>query len=111
WRRKLPAVGMSLGVNPRNQNTWLAEVRTEILAISFDRGTTWDFETAPGLLQIRQILVHPTDTNTVFCAASSSLRKSTDFGLWWPAVMRSFDIDGESIVVDALHPDTMYAGR
>src|SRR5437879_6284494 len=75
WRRKLPAVGMALGINPRNENTWIAEVRTEILAISFDKGKTWPVERAPGLVQIRQILVHPKDTNTIFCEAASSLRK------------------------------------
>src|SRR5712671_4225 len=111
WRRKLPAVGMALGINPLNENTWLAEVRTEILAISFDKGKTWPIERAPGLVQIRQILVHPKDTNTIFCAASSSLRKSTNFGLSWYTVIAIFNIDGESIALDPQHPDTMYAGR
>ena len=73
---------------------------------------TWTFLSSPGLTYIRQIIVHPNDTLTIFAAdASSGLRKSTDGGLTWNTVITNYGIDGESITYDPNHPDTMYAGN
>ncbi|HEV8538828.1 MAG TPA: T9SS type A sorting domain-containing protein [Bacteroidota bacterium] len=114
WRKRLAAVGMTVGINPLNPNTVYAERSPGLLAVSFDKGRTWPLGMSPGLGQIRQILVHPSDTMTIFCASGSDvpgLVKSTDGGQSWRTVLPHYHIDGESVTYDPQHPDTMYAGQ
>jgi hypothetical protein len=84
WRKKLSAVALTVAINPLNPNTVYAEKGFNLLSISFDKGKTWPLISHPGVGSIRQILVHPTDTMTIFCAGGSGdLRKSTDYGATW----------------------------
>ena len=113
WRKKFASAAATVGINPLNPNSVYAEGSTGTFFISYDRGNTWNQRTSPGISLIRQIIVHPADTNTIFCAAGSGvgLRKSTDYGLSWKTVISGYNIDGESMTYDVAHPDTMYAGR
>src|SRR5713101_2775577 len=114
WRKRLPAVGATVGINPRNPNTVYAEGSPGVIYVSFDKGKTWPTRMSPGMIQIRQILVHPNDTMAIFCANSDGsvgLVKSTDYGLTWRTVIPGYHIDGESVTYDPQHPDTMYAGQ
>lgn len=110
WRKKLPAAGLTVALNPLNPNTVYAEGNGG-LAISFDKGKTWPLQRSPGVSSIRQILIHPTDTMTIFCAGAGDLRKTTNYGQTWYSVLANYSIDGESMAFDPVHPDTMYAGE
>jgi hypothetical protein len=112
WRNRFHGAGLCVGINPRNPNTVVAEGAGGQLSISYDRGVSWQVWSTPGLELIRQIVIHPSDTATVFCASfGPALMRSTDFGASWHVVLDNFGIDGESIACDPLHPDTMYAGN
>ncbi len=112
WRKRFASSALTVGINPLNQNTIFAEGSPGLLYVSRDRGKTWNALGSPGLQLVRQIVVHPSDTTVLLCAAASpSLEKSTDGGITWHSVLANFGIDGESITYDPLHPDTMYAGN
>ena len=113
WRKKLSSVGQTIGINPLNPNSVYAEKTSGSFYVSYDRGNTWSARTPPGISGIRQILVHPSDTMTIFCATGGGggLRKSADYGSTWETVITGYNIDGESVTYDPVHPDTMYAGR
>ncbi|MBI3765758.1 MAG: hypothetical protein HY277_04555 [Ignavibacteriales bacterium] len=112
WRKKFISPALTVGINPLNPNTVLAEGANDSLYVSYDRGNTWTSQGRPGLFAIRQIVVHPSDSTTIFAAdAGGGLRKSTDYGRSWRTVIPNYGIDGESITYDPVHPDTMYAGN
>ena len=112
WKQLLAASTFTVGINPLNQNSVYAEDDQRRFLVSYDRGTTWVVRSSLPLSQIRQIIVHPNDTLTIFCAAfTGDLLRSTDYGLTWGVVLPNYGIDGESIVLDPLRPDTMYAGN
>ncbi len=112
WFGEFAGAGLTVGINPLNPYTVYAEGVYGQLYVSHDDGATWTYLSSPGLTYIRQIIVHPNDTLTIFGAdASSGLRKSTDGGLTWNTVIPNYGIDGESITYDPNHPDTMYAGN
>lgn len=114
WREKLSAPGFSVAVNPLDTNTVYAEgMPAGSLFVSYTRGDTWQLLGNTGITNIRQILVHPNDTLTIFCATQDlprALRKSTDGGSTWRTVLAGYSIDGESMGIDPHHADTMYAG-
>ena len=114
WRRKHVSSGDAVAFNPLNPNTIFTSLsagfRTDVI-VSYDRGQSWTSQFNPGLQIVSQILVHPSDTMTIFCAGASDLRKSTDGGASWRTVLAGYTIDGESIVIDPLHPDTMHAAE
>ncbi len=115
WRKQFSGAGLTLGLNPKNPHTIVAEGTPGSLFISYDDGRTWNVRTPPGASEIRQIIIHPNDTSTIFVASGyrsmEGLRKSTDYGLTWKTVISNFGIDGESVTYDVLHPDTMYAAN
>lgn len=112
WKRQLSSSTFTVGINPLNPNSVYAEHDQHAFLVSYDLGATWQARGTLPLSQIRQIIVHPADTSTIFCAAfSNSLLRSTDYGLTWSVVLPNYGIDGESIVLDPLRPDTMYAGN
>ena len=101
----------TIGINPANPNSLYAE-GGGYLNVSFDRGQNWMQLGITGLNEMRQVLVHPSDTMIILSAAfSGGLRRSTDYGATWNTVLADFGIDGESIVYDPVHPDTMFAGN
>ncbi len=114
WRKKQSGSGNAIAFNPLNPNTIFAAVSGfggEHISVSYDRGQTWPLQMSPGIDQINQILVHPSDTLTIFCAGSPDMRKSTDGGATWKTVLPGYTIDGESIVIDPQHPDTLHAAE
>ncbi len=112
WRKRLSSVATTVGINPLNPATVYAEGEFGTFYVSHNKGVSWVQRTSPGFGQIRQILVHPYDTNTIFCATfSASMKRSTDNGSTWQTVIPGYGIDGESITYDPVHPDTMYAGN
>ncbi|MBI3195130.1 MAG: T9SS type A sorting domain-containing protein [Ignavibacteriae bacterium] len=115
WRKQFSGTGLTLGLNPLNPHTIVAEGARGSLYLSYDDGRTWNVRTPPGASDIRQIIIHPNDTNSIFVASGyrsmEGLRKSTDYGLTWKTVIYNFGIDGESVSFDMLHPDTMYAAN
>lgn len=111
WRKKTSAAGLAVGINPLNPRSVYAE-RYGYLIASYDEGLTWIELGEPGITFIRQILVHPSDTMTIFCLSGIlGLRKSTDYGATWRTVLGTVGIDGESMVTDPLRPDTMFVGN
>src|SRR5437867_7518926 len=79
WRQKLPSLGFTVGISASNPNLVIGEAEPGTLWISFDRGKTWSDKRYPGSFAIRQIIIHPSDTSTIFCASAdgtSGLRKS-----------------------------------
>ena len=115
WQERGPAVGYNVGINPLNPNTIYCERTSDVLSVSRDKGKHWtDLPTTPYInYGIRQILIHPNDTLSIFIAGffNDGLWKTTDEGAHWHAVIPSYGIDGESFDFDPSHPDTMYAGK
>jgi len=112
WRRSLSAQTNTIGINPLNQNSVYAQLPSGLIGVSFDKGKSWTPLGSPGLSQVRQIVVHPSDTTVVLAAAfGGGLRRSTDYGASWSIVIPSYGIDGESITYDLNRPDTMFAGN
>lgn len=112
WKPRLSSPGLTVGINPLNPNSVYAQNSSGQLLISFDRGITWQGRGTLPISQIRQVLVHPSDTTVILCAAFfGSMQRTTDYGLTWTTVLPDFGIDGESIAMDPIHPDTLYAGN
>ena len=114
WRKRHPALGMTVALNPGNPNTVYAEGSPGVIDVSFDKGKTWTLQMSPGVSSIRQILVNPKDTMTILCASASDVPgmvRTTDYGVTWDTVLPGYHIDGESMTYDPQHPDTMYAGQ
>lgn len=113
WKERFPSAGLTVGTNPLNPNSLYAESDSGKLYASYDGGGAWSYLSSTHLVGgIRQILVHPSDTTVFFCAGglATGLLKSTDHGVSWRKVIATLSLDGESIVCDPGHPDTMYAG-
>jgi len=114
WQERTSAVGFNVGINPLNPATIYCERTSGLLSVSRDRGSHWTtLPGAPGVSGIRHILVHPSDTLTIFVCEffNVGLMKTTDEGATWRVVLTGYGIDGESIDYDPVHPDTMYAGK
>ena len=111
WKQRLTATGLSVGVNPLNPNSVYAQDNAGAFLVSYDRGRTWMTRGNLPSQQVREILVHPLDTTIILCAAfTGGLHRSSDDGLTWTTVIPGFGIDGESVALNPVHPDTMYAG-
>lgn len=111
WRKKLGGSPYSVGVNPLNPNSVYAQSGTNIL-VSYNRGNTWSVLGNPGVSQVRQIIVHPADTNIILCVAfTGGLRRSSDYGATWFTVLKDYGVDGESMAYDPHNPDTIFAGN
>ncbi|HYQ87603.1 MAG TPA: SdrD B-like domain-containing protein [Bacteroidota bacterium] len=113
WRERFESVGYNVAINPLNPNTIYAEDRQGVLNVSRDKGKTWtQLNPVPGPFRgMRNILVHPRDTLTIFVLRDQGgMWRTTNGGQSWNDVLPNFGIDGESIDFDKQHPDTMFAG-
>ncbi len=92
---------------------------------STDGGETWTNVGLKDSKTIARIIVHPTDTNTVWVAAMGDLwnpsperglYKTTDGGKTWKAILTapspySDKVSCGDIVIDPSDPNTIYAAR
>ncbi len=114
WNLKTTGVGSGFGLavalNPQNSNTVYAS--GSAFGTSYDKGETWKFSSVPGgLVDTRIIVVHPVDTTIIFLGGNpTGLFKSSDNGKNWKGVLATVGFNGVSVVVDPLHPDTLYCG-
>jgi hypothetical protein len=107
----------SVEVNPQNKNTiWFGHSNSEIF-ISYDGGfrVTDTIQVPPfqGIhFPVTSIFIHPSDSNLVFATTFNSSFKSTDYGKTWNTFLpvETAGSNGEAVVCDPLHPDTIYAG-
>ena len=112
----------SVEVNPQNKNTiWFGHSNSQIY-ISYDGGfkAADTIQTPPfkdvnfpdRYFPVTSIFIHPSDTNLVFATTFSSSFKSTDYGKTWNTFLPidTAGSDGEAVVCDPLHPDTIYIG-
>lgn len=112
WKLMIPAAGLTVGFNPLNPDVVYAESSAGSIVVSRDRGATWNAWSTVPISLLREILVHPNDTNTVFVASSGdALYRTTNNGGSWHVSIPGFGIDGESVCYDPVHPDTMFAGN
>ena len=112
WQKKFNGPGAAVGLNPINPSTVFVQGNDNRIWVSRDRGANWSSlpPVLPSLL--REILVHPKDTLTMFTVDQfNGLKKTTNGGTTWFTVIANYGIDGESISYDPSHPDTMYAGN
>lgn len=112
WNIKVRGSGTTLALHPNNSSTAYVEGDSGKFLITRNGGNTWNIAGNFPVSNVRQIVIHPRDTATIFCAsATGGLFRSTEEGTEWIAVITNFGIEGESIVFDPFHPDTMYAGN
>jgi len=108
WHRVLSGRRLTVGINPRNPNT----VYASGLSVSRDRGETWTTLGTPASDELRQILVHPSDTLVIFALGFfGGIQRSSDGGVTWNTALDGVGIDGESLCTDPLHPDTLFFGN
>ena len=87
---------------------------------STDRGETWNFAGLPEAGQIGELIVHPSDPNTVWLAAVGNpfapnpergVFRTRDGGTSWEKVLFVSDSTGASdIAINPRNPDEIYAG-
>ena len=88
WRKKFNGLGLSIGINPVNPHTIYTQGNDSRLWVSRNQGETWN-QLSPVILpwQLREILVHPNDTLTIFAVDfSQGLRRTTNGGVSWSIV-------------------------
>ena len=108
WRQRLSSPILAVGINPLNPNTIYAHPGP--MLVSYDKGLNWSSLGSPGGGSSLQILVHPSDTLVIF-AVGSGLHRSSDYGLTWTNVLPNLFINGESLALDPIHPDTLFVGN
>ena len=112
WTLRVSATGYSVGINPLNPGVVYTQNATRRFLASYDRGRTWQERGIMPSALVREILVHPSDTSIILSAAfDGGLLRSTDDGMTWTVVLADYGIDGESIVCNPAHPDTVFAGK
>ena len=66
WSKQFPSAAKTIGINPLNSNSICAEGDSGKLYVSYNRGSTWSFAGATGIVYgIRQIL------RSIACAGST----------------------------------------
>ena len=110
WEKIFEGEGMNVGINWQNPNTIYAEFYGD-LNVSRDRGKTWSQVSTGLATQLREILVHPRDSSVIFVVDFfNGLWRTSNGGSTWDVVIPNYGIDGETVVCDPSHPDTMFAG-
>lgn len=81
--------------------------KDDFLYVSYNSGVSWQTRgiVPPG--QVRNIVVHPLDTSSVF-VVTNGVWKSRDGGWTFNQVLGSVTIDGETLEYNRVNPDTMY---
>ncbi|MBK9109073.1 MAG: fibronectin type III domain-containing protein [Saprospiraceae bacterium] len=92
-------------IDPNNTTTLYAALSSGGVLKSSNSGTSWT-TTGSGPTNSRQIKVHPTDANIVFCAATNGIWRSTNAGTNWTQVHTTTK---EDIEFKPGNPDIMYA--
>jgi hypothetical protein len=107
WRRLSVSNGETVGINPRNSNSIFTANTSDQILYSSNAGKSWNIKSYSGLTDVRQILVHPSDTSVIFSAGDGvgGLVRSTNYGNSWTSLIPR--IDDEAITHDPNHPDTV----
>src|SRR5436309_14597036 len=78
WQKRLNGEGEAVGINPLNPNTIYAQGSDNQLRVSRNQGKTWTILPAGVPFEIREIIVHPNDTLTLFVTSfGNTLERST----------------------------------
>jgi hypothetical protein len=94
-----------LCIDPGNPATLYASVTSGGVLKSTDSGVNWS-ATGSGPSGSKQVKVHPSNPNIVFCAAINGIWRSTNGGTNWTQVETSTK---EDIEFNPANPDIMYA--
>ncbi len=119
----------AIAVDPQNSDTvWIGGGESNIFRSSMagtgvyrsdDAGKTWQHMGLADTHHIARIVVHPSDSNTVFVAAAGheytpnrerGIYRTTDGGQNWTQVLFESELAGANdILIDPENPDTLYA--
>ena len=119
----------AITVDPSNSETiWVGLGEANIFRSSMsgtgvyrsdDGGNSWKHMGLPETQHIARIIVHPTDSNTVYVAASGrewtknperGVYRTTDGGKTWKQILYEDQMTGAiDLVIDPKDPDTLYA--
>jgi PKD repeat protein len=91
------------------QEKWMSTAKTSSTANWTQMGPV-NGDAIDGIGRLNGIAFHPTNANTIFVGApAGGLWKSTDNGVTWTTTTDQLtNLGVTSIVIDPLHPDTMY---
>lgn len=83
---------------------------------SYDGGTTYQEIVSPLFNTLTDIAINPEDENILYYKVSSGesfyLYRSTDYGDTWQFIFTDYiNNDYREIIIDPLHPDTLYTGK
>jgi len=87
----------SVAIDPSNSNIYYFGSASGLLYKSLDSGSTWNLLGDLGSSYVNRILVHPTDSNTMFATSQNGgIQKSTNGGVNWVSAVndsRGFDVE------------------
>lgn len=92
-------------IDPLNQNVIYAGNGSGSVEKSTNAGTSWTTLSAGASGTVREIVIHPTNSNIVFVCSSNGIRRSTDAGITWTSVFSTqiedleFKTDNPNIIV------------
>ena len=92
-------------IDPANQNVVYASVISGGVLKSTDAGATWA-ATGSGPSSAKQVKIHPSNSNIIFCAAGNGIWRSVNAGASWTQVSTS---TMEDIEFNPQDPNIMYA--
>jgi photosystem II stability/assembly factor-like uncharacterized protein/long-subunit fatty acid transport protein len=114
WQRRLSRNAESVSFVPGSSDAYYAGLWGD-LARTGDGGTTWTINSKISDQWINDIAIDPADTQTLLIADYSHVRRSTDGGDSFEAVLEGLNQTGESycmntLAIDPADPRHIYAG-
>lgn len=114
-----PSNSKRLWIGGGESNIFRSSMAGTGVYVSDDAGKTWQHVGLADTHHIARIVVHPTDSNTVWVAAGGheytpnserGVFKTTDGGKHWKKVLYESEmVGGNDLVIDPKNPDTLYA--
>lgn len=111
WERKVNTPVNFSKIDPIHPDT-LYYSGTDFMR-SFDGGTTFQSIRHNVAGNVTDLAIHPVSPNILFiCTDYGYFYKSTDFGNTWSFIFENLNIEQyPKIVIDPMHPDTLYYGN